>query len=221
MRIGAYGGTFDPIHNGHLDVARAVTRRFGLDALLLIPAHRPPHKEPNSLSGAYHRYAMAALATMDEPRIRVSTIEVEAPERPYTFQTMERLRGVYGPEASLYFVMGADSYEELNTWREPGRLLAAANLIVAARPGYEISSSHLPVEFQERVVDLRGRGELSDDADAGLKGAPACSIFLTDYVRQDISSTEIRRRAREGEHFRELVPPQVADYVDKYNLYRR
>ena len=150
-RIGAYGGTFDPLHNGHLEVARAVARNFALDELLIIPAHRPPHKNSRSISDAYHRYAMAVLATLDEPRMKVSTIEIEAPERPYTFETIERLRDVYGSQASLFFVMGADSFEELNTWREPERILANANLIVAARPGYDVagvtSFSRVHIEY--------------------------------------------------------------------------
>src|SRR5215216_1026405 len=118
LRIGAYGGTFDPIHNGHAEIACAGTRNFRLDRLLIIPAHRPPHKSRSAISDAYHRFTMSVLATLDEPRAIVSMIELEEPARPYSFQTVERLRQVYGAQARLFFIIGADSFEEINTWRE-------------------------------------------------------------------------------------------------------
>ncbi|HEY7546172.1 MAG TPA: nicotinate-nicotinamide nucleotide adenylyltransferase, partial [Blastocatellia bacterium] len=95
-RIGAYGGTFDPVHIGHTEIARAVTENFRLDEMLIIPAHLPPHKQTGAVSKPFHRYAMAALATEDDKRLKVSAIEMEMPERPYTFQTIERLYGIYG-----------------------------------------------------------------------------------------------------------------------------
>src|ERR1051325_3319079 len=104
-RIGVYGGTFDPIHNGHLDVARAVLGYFDLDELLLVPAHRPPHKTTRAISDAYQRYAMAVLATEDDERLEVSTVELDAPSRLYTFETMQRLRDVFGSQARIFFVM--------------------------------------------------------------------------------------------------------------------
>ncbi|HKY04362.1 MAG TPA: nicotinate-nucleotide adenylyltransferase, partial [Blastocatellia bacterium] len=213
-RIGAYGGTFDPPHTGHLEVARAVFRSFALDELLLIPAYRPPHKRNSIISNSYHRYAMTVLATIEEAGLKVSTLEIDAPERPFTFETVERLKEIYGDRASLYFVMGADSFEEINTWREPARLLAATNLVVAARPGHEISTSHVAGRFAPKVVDLRGQTEApSEDG--------CCHIYLTDYVQKDVSSTEIRRRVAEGEPVDGLVPEAVADYIKRYELYRR
>jgi nicotinate-nucleotide adenylyltransferase len=155
-RTGVYGGTFDPIHVGHLEVARAVTRIFGLDEMLLIPAGRPPHKTGREISDAYHRHAMAVLATMDEPRVKVSTVELEAPDKPYSYQTVERLREAAGGQTQLFFVIGADSFEEINMWREPERLLSSANLVVVTRPGSEVSTSHLPTRFRSGVVDVRG-----------------------------------------------------------------
>jgi nicotinate-nucleotide adenylyltransferase len=178
---------------------------------------------------------MAVMATLDIPGASVSTIEIERPDRPYTYETIERLRAFYGEQASLFFIVGSDSFEEIHTWREPMRVLTRANLIVAARPGYEMTNPRLleiaagksaaadtaarqthvgtPVE----MVDLRGStGQASLDQDDGRS-----SIFLTDYVRRDISSTEIRRRAREGLSIRDVVPEPVARYIDKYELYRR
>jgi nicotinate-nucleotide adenylyltransferase len=221
-RIGAYGGTFDPIHNGHIEVVRAVARNFRLDQLLIIPAHRPPHKTSREISNAYHRYAMGVLASLDEPGVIVSTLEIESPDKPYSFQTVERMRSLYGPETSLFFIIGADSFEEINTWREPARLLASTNLVVVTRPGYEVQSSHLPADFRSSIIDLRGcAGDESGLEDKAEAGAGACRIYLTDYVNKDISSTEIRQRVRDGEPIDEIVPARVANYIEKYELYRR
>lgn len=217
-RIGAYGGTFDPIHNGHLEVARAVVERFNLDRLLIIPAHRPPHKDPAFVSDAYHRYAMAVLATLGEPRLVVSILELEMPDKPYTFETVERLKQLYGPDANLFLVIGADSFAEINTWREPERLLSNTNLIVAARPGVDMTISHLPAQARSRVRDLRDHK--GPPPVAGREGEERFLIYLTGYVMSDISSTEIRRKAKEGRPVGETVPPPVAEYIDKYGLYR-
>src|SRR5690349_21749922 len=103
-RIGVYGGTFDPIHSGHLEAARAVSGDFDLAAFLLEPAPRPPPKPASAISAAYHRYAMAALATADDARVKLSTVELDAPSRPYTFETMQRLREAYGPRSQIFFV---------------------------------------------------------------------------------------------------------------------
>jgi len=220
-RIGAYGGTFDPLHNGHLEVARAVVQNFALDLLLIIPAHKPPHKESRSISEAYHRYAMAVLATLDEARVKVSTIEIEMPDKPYTYETIERLRGVYGSRAVLFFVMGADSFEELNLWREPSRILANANLIVVTRPGYSIQAAHLPYMSDTNIIDLRRERDEAGSPRLQSYDMNARYVFLTDYVNVDISASEIRQRIRDGETIDGLVPPSVAEYVEKYELYRR
>jgi len=218
-RIGIYGGTFDPVHNGHIEIARRVARNFDLDQLLIIPTSRPPHKDHGSISDAYHRYAMAVLATIDDPRLLVSTVELEAPDRPYTFQTVERLREQYGDEARFFFIMGADSFAELDTWREPEQLIASVNIIVAARPGVEIDLTHLPERVRANIVDLRGQKDHRQvETESGAKQP---EIFLTDYVEADISSTQVRRMVSEGRSVKEMVPSRVVNYIEKYELYRR
>lgn len=214
-RIGAYGGTFDPVHNGHMEVARAVSHEFELDRMLLIPAHRPPHKDARSISDAYHRYAMLVLATLDDPQMSVSTIELEAPDKPYSFETVERLALSYGPQTELFFVVGADSFEEINTWREPARLLSGANLVAVTRPGYEVRTSHLSEPMRASIIDLRGANDLDREHRSGYR------VYLTDCANTDVSSTEIRRRVRAGESIADFVPARVASYVEKYRLYRR
>jgi nicotinate-nucleotide adenylyltransferase len=211
-RIGAYGGTFDPIHLGHTEIARAVTEKFQLDQLLIVPAFNPPHKRSSDVASSFHRFAMAAMATIDDPKISVTTVELDVPERPYTFQTVERLYALYGQDIRLFFVMGADSFVELMTWREPERLMSTVSIIVAARPGIQVATSHLSAKFREKVRDIGSQGCVTDEEDH--------LIYLTSYVSRDISSSEIRRRAREGASIEEMVPDRVADFVEKYGLYR-
>jgi len=123
QRLGVYGGTFDPIHNGHLRVAAALLENFALDQLLFVPAFVPPHKRGQEISAPHHRYAMLALATAQDARMLISTIELEAPTRPYTIETLGRLQ-TQDPRAQLFFVMGMDSFREVTSWREHERLLS-------------------------------------------------------------------------------------------------
>jgi nicotinate-nucleotide adenylyltransferase len=216
-RIAIYGGTFDPVHAGHLEIARRVTELFEIDEFLFVPAWVAPHKLNRDVSQALHRYAMLALATRADPRLCVSTFELDVPGRQYTVDTLADFRLRFGESANLFFVMGADSWAEITTWREWRRLLTLANLIVVTRPGYEISTVQVGAEVAQSVVDLRG--------ESGSKGGGAPDsrrIFLTDAVMFDVSASEIRRAARkaESEKLDRLLPPEVAEYIRKYRLYR-
>ncbi len=215
-RVALYGGTFDPIHKGHVAVAEGLSKLFALDEVLFIPAHVAPHKRAGVVTPALHRYAMLALATQSEDAFRVSTVELDAPERPYTWETLSRMRETLGSEASVFFVMGADSWADITTWREWERVLSLSNHIVVTRPGYELGTGHVTPAVRERIVDLRGgAGEIKDESE-GRK------IYVTDAVQLDISATEVREAVREGreEDWPKLVPPPVADYIRKYGLYR-
>jgi len=212
-RVAAFGGTFDPIHNGHVEIARAIVSEFRLDRLLLIPAHRPPHKRSQGITDAYHRYAMSVLATLDVPKTVVSTIELESPDRPYTFETIERLKGKIEPGTRLFCVIGADSFEEINAWREAERLMTSTNWIVVTRPGHSIASSHLDERFRSTIIERR-------DAQSAQMSPDEYRIYVTQCVNKDISSTEIRRMVRHGESIKGQVPARVAEYIARYELYR-
>jgi nicotinate-nucleotide adenylyltransferase len=218
QRIGVYGGTFDPVHYGHLRVASAILENFALDQLLFVPAFVPPHKRGQTISAPHHRYAMLALATADEPRMLISTIELDAPTRPYTIETLGHLQAQH-PAAQLFFVMGLDSFRDVPLWRAHERLLSEYSIIVAARPGFqadrpENSAAHLVPALQARVVDLRGGVRPS----ASELATP--QIFVTDYVAVDVSATEIRQAARLGQALAAFVPAAVAAYIAKYQLYQ-
>ena len=215
QRIGVYGGTFDPIHNGHLRVAEAILENFALTQMLFVPAHVPPHKRGVTISAAHHRYAMLALATAHEARMLISTLELEAPARPYTIETLGALQTAH-PNAQLFFVMGMDSFRDITTWRAHERLLTEYSIIVATRPGYrtkEDIAAHLTPPLQTHVADLCG----------GLKPTEiqlsAPHTFITDYVAVDVSATAVRQAAQAGQALTDCVPPAVAAYITKYRLY--
>jgi nicotinate-nucleotide adenylyltransferase len=217
-RIGIYGGTFDPIHYGHLRVAAAISEAFALDRFFFVPAFVPPHKRERQISASYHRYAMVVLATLHHPQIAHATlaaltIELEAPTRPYTIETLQRLQTIY-PHADLFFVMGGDSFAEVNLWHEHERLLTEHNIIVAARPPAEaISIQHLSARCQAHVVDLRG----SKRPDLAALMEP--KVFLTDYVAVEMAATQVREAARKRDPLEAFVPPDVARYIATYDLY--
>ncbi|HVF23987.1 MAG TPA: nicotinate-nucleotide adenylyltransferase [Pyrinomonadaceae bacterium] len=197
-RIALYGGTFDPVHLGHLEVARKVLELFEIEKVVFIPAQIAPHKVGRPVTEPIHRYAMLALATQDDPRLVISTFELDAPDRRYTVDTVAEFQRRLGDDTQLFFIMGADSWSEITTWRDWERLLKMANHIVVTRPGYEVSPA--PSGLAER-------------------------IFFTDAVMKDISATNIRRLASEGRaddnaELEKLVPRAVADYIMKYGIYR-
>ncbi len=196
MRIALYGGTFDPVHIGHLEIARRVSRVFEIDTVVFIPAQVAPHKVGRPVTEPIHRYAMLALATQADPRLVVSTFELDAPDRRYTVDTVEHFQRELGDSNELFFIMGADSWSEVTTWRDWERLLTMINHIVVTRPGFESSKSHVG-ELGERVV-------------------------FTDAVMLDISATNIRRMASEGryEDLAGLLPGPVLEYIRKYQIYR-
>lgn len=219
-RIALYGGTFDPIHKGHLRVAHGLSRIFALDQVLFIPADVAPHKRVRQVTPALHRYAMLALATQEESGFLVSTIELDAPERPYTVETLSRMQETLGNEAQVFFIMGADSWMEITTWREWERVLALSNHIVVTRPGYELDAEHVTPKVRERIVDLRGKNQ--EQAAPEIDKSDGTKIYVTDAVNMDVSATAIRQAVREGREadWLKFVQPPVANYIRKYGLYK-
>jgi nicotinate-nucleotide adenylyltransferase len=208
-RFALYGGTFDPVHLGHLEVARKVSQLFEIEKVLFVPAQMAPHKIGRPITEPVHRYTMLALATQNDPELVISTFELDAPDRRYTVDTIEHFQREL--DAELFFIMGADSWSEITTWREWERLLSMTNHIVVTRPGYEPATTDVGA-LRERIVDLR----------SGRNSSQPEGIFFTDAVMNDVSATNIRRLAREG-RTKELVkflPGPVLDYITKYGIYR-
>ena len=219
-RVALYGGTFDPVHVGHAAVARGLLDLFGLDEVLFVPAYVAPHKRDRKVSPALDRYAMLALATQDEQRFRVSAAEVSAPERPYTVETLAGYRDALGEAARLFFVMGADSWEEITTWREWERVLSLAEHLVVTRPGYELPTGHVTEAVRGSVVDVRGATRERVEAALGEGGGPR--VYLTDASNVRAAATDVRAAVGRGawDELGALVAPPVAEYIRKYGLYR-
>lgn len=200
QRIGILGGTFDPPHIGHLWLASLAADSLGLDRVLLMPAARPPHKGGRAISNAADRILMTRLAIADNLLLEVSLIEMERPGPSYTVDSLEALQAHYGPATRLVLVMAADSLAQIDSWREPDRLLELAEWAVGPRPG-----STLP----DRAA-LRGRF-----------GKAADRIHLLEGPALEVSGTEIRRRVAAGRVIRYLVPAAVEELIRARGLYRR
>lgn len=218
-RIAIYGGTFDPVHSGHLEIARSVSQLFEIDQFLFVPARVAPHKQDAQVSSEIARYAMLALATQKDPRLCISTFELEGRATQYTVDTLQHFRAEFEETADLFFVMGADSWTEITSWREWELLLSLVNHVVVTRPGYEFSADHVGSAVAGRVADVRGPAKegVSRNVEAGRP-----KIFVTDAVMRDVSATAVRQAARENrfDDLQKLTTPAVAEYITKYRLYR-
>jgi nicotinate-nucleotide adenylyltransferase len=225
-RIGVLGGTFDPIHFGHLAVATEGANALGLDRVLLIPARTPPHRPVDPAASAYDRLAMVALAASADPRFEASDIELLRQGASYTADTLRALHAA-GLEAwQIFFLIGADAMAEIAAWREYPAVLDLACFVVCSRAGTQATSlpARLP-ELAMRMVPLVRRSVQPPGSPAVVMapGGPESRvkprIFLLDCPTPDISSTDIRARARAGRPLAGLVPPEVDSYIRRHGLY--
>jgi nicotinate-nucleotide adenylyltransferase len=190
-RIGVMGGTFDPIHNGHLVAASEVSHRFALDQVLFVPTGQPWQKGTRDVSPAEDRYLMTVVATASNPQFSVDRADIERPGDTYTVDTLRELRQRF-PDADLFFITGADALSQILSWHKVEELFELAHFVGVTRPGYELGDDHLP------------RG----------------SVTLVEVPAMAISSTECRVRVREGRPVWYLVPDGVVQYISKRCLYR-
>jgi nicotinate-nucleotide adenylyltransferase len=197
-KIGILGGTFDPIHVGHLVVAEDVGRKLGLDEVLFVPAGQPWLKAERPVTAAEHRLEMVIRATASNPYFNVSTVELERPGPTYTVETMAELRAALAATAELYFMVGLDVLAELPQWKDPERLITMCRLVGMRRTGFE--GFDLP------------------SLDTAVPGASARVVIL-DTPLVDVSATGIRRRVAEGLPIRDLVPEPVEEYIAHQQLY--
>jgi nicotinate-nucleotide adenylyltransferase len=191
-RIGIMGGTFDPIHHGHLVAASEVASRFMLDEVVFVPTGQPWQKVEFSVSAAEDRYLMTVIATADNPRFSVSRVDIDRGGPTYTVDTLRDLRSLYGAKVDLFFITGADALDKILSWKEAESIFDLAHLIGVTRPGFVLSDAHLPAD----------------------------SVSLVQVPAMAISSTDCRRRVVEGQPIRYLVPDGVVQYIAKRNLYR-
>jgi nicotinate-nucleotide adenylyltransferase len=201
LRVGILGGTFDPIHTGHLEAASAARQALSLDRLLLLPARTPPHRSTEPRASAFHRFAMAALAAAERDMM-VSDLELRRDGPSYTALTLEALHRDGLAPSQLYFIAGSDAFAEVNTWYDYPRILTLANFVVVSRPGSPHPSALIPNP---------------PSPIPGVSGPP--TLHSVEAPTPDVSSTEIRRLIAAGKSIKGLVPPSVADHIRRHRLY--
>ena len=198
MNIGVLGGTFDPVHKGHIMVAEEARARLDLAEVLFVPAGQPPLKEDSPILAVEHRVQMVHLAIADYPYFKLSTIEIDRPGSSFTVDTIVELRDKLGDGDELFFIVGWDSLAQLPKWKEPSRLIKICRLVAVPRPGYSLP-------------DL-------NSLDAVIPGLSR-RVILLDRPEIDINATEIRERVAQGLSIHHLVPEPVAEYIRQHKLY--
>ena len=234
MKIGLFGGTFDPIHRGHIALARAARQQFGLARVLFVPAHIPPHKQKQPLSSFAHRYAMVSLATAGEKVFIPSLLEAPSEDLPlspnksakpgappanYTIDTIRRLKMSLKKIDQVFFLIGVDAFRDIAKWHESEALFAECEFIVASRPGYSLAdiANSLPEKLRPAVHITRPFEKQPAKGDLVWNGV---AIHVLDGVHQAISATAIREAVAAGKPLGRFVDPAVADYLKKTELYK-
>jgi len=202
-KIGIMGGTFNPIHHGHLVTAQEALSQFGLDRVIFIPTGDPPHKVEDRLASAEDRYIMAVIATSSNSSFFVSRIEIEREGKSYTIDTVRLLKKIYGHDSQLFFITGADAILEILTWKDTDEIVSLCKFIAATRPGYNLARLD---ELRKRLF----RSKIVTDK----------RIFVMEIPALSISSTDIRNRLRDNRPIDYLVPEGVSNYILKHGLYR-
>jgi nicotinate-nucleotide adenylyltransferase len=220
-RVGILGGTFDPIHCGHVDLGVAAQRALGLTRVLVVPASAPPHRFP-PLASAFHRFAMVAQAAAGRPGWRASALEVQRGGTSYTSQTLQQLHEFGYSHSELFFILGGDAFTDIEAWRDYPQLLDRANFAVVSRPGFQIDdlSRRLPA-LASRIMRLSSGalGTLGTGVSGSAHPTGPC-IFLIHAQTADVSSTAIRQRRARGEPITGLVAPAVEQHIEQHGLYR-
>ena len=220
MRIGLFGGAFNPIHRCHLTIADQVRERLSLDQILFIPTGTPPHKRADTLAPADHRLEMVRLAIHGHPGFAVSDLEIQRPGNSYSVDTVTSLQSRYGPGTDLLFLIGLDAFLQISTWHRPSDLLHACRFVVFGRPGQMFRLvAGLPLLPPLRLEGLEaldsGRADRLDVPEEGRRG-----ITLLRLPPCPISASDIRERVRGGRSLTDLLPPQVESYIIQAKLYR-
>ena len=213
-RVGILGGTFDPVHNGHLAIAEAVSQAMTLSGLLFVPAFLPPHKPTYAISPFAHRAAMLELAVAGRPGFFVSRLEAEREGPSYSIDTLRTLRQALGKDVSLFFIIGMDAFVEIHTWKANRELLDHASFVVIGRPDHCQQSCG-------QTVAANFPGYAFVEASGSWQGNPGQGAIHPVAVPPiKVSSTEIREAIRQGRSVRDIVPASVADYIAAQGLYR-
>jgi len=215
MRLGLLGGTFNPIHLGHIRASQAVHNTFELDRIYFIPAYIPPHKASQEIASPEHRLKMVQLAVEPFPDFIPSSMEIEAGGKSYSINTLEKFQ-VEFPGSKIHFILGIDAFLEIDTWKEYERLLDQCDFIVISRPGYNLKTAKevLDGRYRDKIIDVE------EYLGANRTHGNKFKIILFSFDGLDVSSTEVRERVKKGKTIKGFVPRKVETYIKKYNLYQ-
>jgi nicotinate-nucleotide adenylyltransferase len=216
QKLGILGGTFNPIHTGHLTAAEEIRNRLKLERILFIPSYLPPHKIEDVVPSAVQRMEMVRLATTGNPFFEPSEIEIDRGGRSYTIDTVEALRKIF-PGAELFFITGLDSFLEIQTWHQWERLLTLCNFVVISRPGYHFVDL-AKISFMESAAHELARLDRGELPEAKVRSV-AITIFLEMIPLFDISSTDIRNRVKAGVSIKYLLPDEIETYIITNKIY--
>ena len=203
--VALFGGTFNPIHYGHLAIAEEIRSKFNLDKVIFVPTYLPPHKEPSDLADAKQRSIMTYLATVTNPSFDVSTFEVDKGGKSYTIDTVKYFRQFFGKEIQLHFIVGADMLMEISSWKNIGELLKMCRFIAVPRPGYDIQKI-----FNQYFLASENFSIASELLE---------NISIENIAMLDISATNIRRRVKEWKSIKYLVPEAVEQFIHNQKIY--
>jgi nicotinate-nucleotide adenylyltransferase len=216
-RVGVLGGSFNPIHFGHLLLADELREALVLDEVRFVPARRPPHKPDTGLASPEHRYAMTALAVQGNSYFSVSDVELKRVGPSYTVDTLEAFRREAAPDVTLFLLLGSETFLDFLSWKEPQRVARLARLVVVPRAGSSFDPES--PEAQKVLHELGEEGWIRGSWTAASTPPPR-GVFLVPATSLPISGSELRRRARQGRSLRYRVPDAVADYVATHGLYQ-
>jgi len=213
-KIGLFGGTFNPIHFGHLRSAEEIYEIFALQKVIFIPAADPPHKKKENIIPASWRARMVKLAIADNPRFSLSLVELRRKGKSYSVETIWHFRRRFGQRVQLYFIVGLDAFLEINTWKDYQTLFQLCHFVIMARPGFKkkFSADHLPVELRNSFCyDKKQRGFIHESG---------FGVFPREITGLDISSTMIREKIAQGQSIKYLLPAGVEDFIYRHKLYQ-
>jgi nicotinate-nucleotide adenylyltransferase len=213
-RTGILGGTFDPVHEGHVAAAEAACAALALDRVLLIPSHLPPHRPAQPRASAFHRFAMVSLAVVPYPHFQASDIELEGPGPSYTADTLRRLHEGGCEASQLFFILGTDAFAEIATWHEYPAVLDLAHFAVISRAGQSLGI------LRKRLPDLAPRMRVVAEPPFETARRPSRAIWLIESATPDVSSTGIRERAARGLSLAGLVAADVERHIGRHGLYQ-
>lgn len=219
MKLGLFGGSFNPVHNGHLAIARQTREALGLDRILFIPTSQPPHKPDGSLAPAQDRYEMVRLAIVSDPTLAISDVEIRRPGKSYSIDTVRQLQQEYGAQTQLFFLIGLDAFLDFPSWRAPQTLLELCSFVVLSRPGLSFRSlstvARLPPIPYPSLADLDAGRISRIEAPIGRQRLTCLKL-----PPSPISASEIRSRIRQGLPVANLLPPLVESYILQHHLYQ-